>query len=124
MCAGAGPGRVPCAPYESLWRNDVSRFEQGSLMGAPADAVGRIYRGLGVQLRSDAHELPDHIQVEWEALACALDRDAIEHAHALLRDHLAVWMAPFCAAVAGETQAPFYAALAGLTPAWTAALSG
>lgn len=119
-----GPGRVPCSPYESLWRGDVRRREQGSLMGEAAAGVVGIYRGLGLGVRPEAHELPDHVAVEWEALAYALDVGDTEAAAALVRDHLAVWMPPFCTAVAAEADVPFYAALAQLTERWTAALTG
>ena len=93
-------------------------------MSSAADAVMTVYRDLDLQLRTDAHELPDHLLVEWEALAYALDTDAADVSDELLRGHLAVWMAPFCSAVSGETEQPFYAALARLTPAWTAAIAG
>jgi TorA maturation chaperone TorD len=118
-----GPGRAPCAPYESLWRSDLPEQEQGSLMGSAADAIERVYAELGVQLQNGAHELPDHLLVEWEALACALDRGADEPADVLLNDHLSMWMAPFCEAVAQETNEMFYVTLAGLTQTWTAALA-
>lgn len=117
-----GPGRVPCAPYESLWRDDVPRREEGRLMGDVAEDVARIYREIGLRVRADAHELPDHIAVEWEALAYALEQGA-DDAAGELASHLAVWMPPFCAAVAAATQEPFYAALAELTSAWTVALA-
>ncbi len=119
-----GPGRAPCPPYESLWRADVPDHERETLMGAAADAVQGVYRELGAVVRSDGHELPDHLLIELEALAYALDRGAGESAAALVRDHLAQWTPAFCAAVAGETDQPFYRALAALTPAWTAALAG
>lgn len=119
-----GPGRAPCAPYESLWRSDLPEREQGTLMGAAADAVERIYSELGVQIRLEAHELPDHLVVEWEALAYALHHAAAAPAHVLLEDHLSIWMNPFCDAVTNETTEVFYATLAGLTSAWTAALAG
>lgn len=118
-----GPGRVPCAPYESLWRDDVPRREQGRLMGDVAEDVARIYRDIGLSVRADAHELPDHIAAEWEALAYALEEGADDAADELARAHLAVWMPPFCAAVAAATEEPFYAALAEVTSAWTVALA-
>lgn len=118
-----GPGRVPCAPYESLWRDDVPRREQGRLMGDVAEDVARIYREIGLHVRADAHELPDHIAVEWEALAYALEQGADDAADELTRAHLAVWIGPFCTAVAAATQEPFYAALAEVTSAWTVALA-
>lgn len=119
-----GPGRVACGPYESLWRGDGPRREQGRLMGAASADVVRIYRDLGISVRADARELPDHLAIEWEALAYAFEQDALEASAELARGHLAVWMPPFCEAVAAETESPFYAALARLTPLWTAALSG
>jgi TorA maturation chaperone TorD len=119
-----GPGHAPCPPYESLWRADQPRREQGRLMGAAAAEVVRIYQDLGLQVRTDAHELPDHVAVEWEALAYAFEHDAAEASVDLARAHLAVWMSPFCAAVAAETEQSFYTALARLTPEWTAALAG
>ena len=116
-----GPGRVPCAPYESLWRDDVPRREQGRLMGDVAEDIARIYRDIGLRVRADAHELPDHIAIEWEALAYALEQGADDAADELARTHLGAWVPRFCAAVAAATQEPFYAALAEVTSAWTAA---
>lgn len=117
-----GPGRAPCPPYESLWRTDAPRREQGRLMGAAAAGAASIYRDLGLQLRADAHELPDHLVVELEALAHAFERDAPEASAALAGEHLALWLPQFCAAVATETEEPFYEVLARLTPAWAAVL--
>ena len=114
-----GPGRVPCSPYESLWREDTPRREQGRLMGDATDDVVRIYREIGLRVRADAHELPDHVAIEWEALAYALEQGADDAAADLVRAHLAAWMGPFCAAVATATTEPFYAVLAELTSAWT-----
>ena len=118
-----GPGRVSCAPYESLWRTDAPRREHGVLMGAAAADVAVIYRDLGLQVRSDAHELPDHVAIEWEALAHAFENDADASASALLGDHLAQWIPSFAAAVAAETNRLFYATLARVTAEWTAALA-
>ena len=115
-----GPGGAPCAPYESMWQTDGPRREQGRLMAACAADVARIYGDLGLRVRPDARELPDHVVIEWEALAYALENGAIEAADALLTGHLAVWMPPFCAAVEAETTEPFYAALARLTAALAA----
>ena len=119
-----GPGRPPCAPYESLWRTDLPAQEHGMLMTSAADAVQALCRALGLKLRTEPHELPDHLLVEWEALAYALDRGATDVSDALLRDHLVHWMPPFCQAVSEATSEPFYTQLAALTPVWTAALSG
>lgn len=118
-----GPGRVPCPPYESLWRTDAPRREQGRLMAACAVEVARIYAQLGLRVRADAHELPDHLVVELEALAFALEQGADDAAAALQREHLASWLPPFCARVEAETTHPFYRALAQRTPGLVAAIA-
>ena len=111
-------------PYESAWGGSTARRPgNGELMGAAAEQVQAVYGELGLQLRTDGHELPDHLVVEWEALACALERRAPTAAAFLLDEHLGRWMVPFCAAVAAETELPFYRELAQITPAWTAALA-
>ena len=119
-----GPGRAPCPPYESLWREDGPKREQGRLMGPAAGGIARLYGEIGLRVRADAHELPDHLAIEWEALAFALEHDAAEVAASLVDEHLALWIPPFCEAVEAETVLPFYTALAALTAAWTAALAG
>lgn len=116
-----GPGRVPCAPYESLWRVDAPAGEEGTLMGASAEAASAVYRRLGVDVREDAHELPDHLLLECEALAYALAHDP-PVAQELLNEHLNMWVGRFCEAVLGASDEPFYCALARLTPRWLAAL--
>ncbi len=118
-----GPGQVACNPYESLWRTGQPRLEQGRLMGEAAGEVTQVYGDLSLQISDRAHELPDHIAVEWEALGYAMDSGAGEEADKLLRDHLLEWMPSFCAAVEAETTHPFYRTLAQITPAWTAALA-
>jgi len=119
-----GPGRPPCAPYESLWRTDLPAAEQGTLMGPTADAVASIYRDLGLGVSTDAgNELPDHLLLECEALAYALEQDSTAPADELLRVHLARWVPRFCDAVAAEAAEPFYVALAELTSAWIVTLT-
>jgi TorA maturation chaperone TorD len=93
-------------------------------MGAAAADVVQIYRDMGLQVRRDAHELPDHLTIELEALAQALEAGAAKQSSQLVDDHLALWVPAFCDAVAAGTAQPFYAELARLTPAWTAALPG
>jgi TorA maturation chaperone TorD len=117
-----GPGKAPCPPYESLWRADQPRREHGILMSSASADVLRVYGDVGLTVRHDAHELPDHVAVEWEALAFALERDMSTAAGELVQ-HLSMWMSPFCDAVAAETTQPFYEALARLTPVWTATLA-
>jgi TorA maturation chaperone TorD len=93
-------------------------------MGPAATAVSSIYKELGLTLDEGTRELPDHVMIEWEALAYALERGATQASQALLRDHLSQWMPPFCDAVAQAASEPFYIELAALTSAWTPRLSG
>jgi putative dimethyl sulfoxide reductase chaperone len=119
-----GPGAPPCQPYESLWVGGPRRRDGGSVMGPAAIAVSSVYKELGLTFDEEMHELPDHLVIEWEALAYALSRGAAEVSDTLLRGHLGQWMAPFCEAVSETSTEPFYARLAGLTSAWMAALAG
>jgi putative dimethyl sulfoxide reductase chaperone len=119
-----GPGAPPCQPYESLWVGGPRRRDGGSVMGPAATAVSSIYKELGLTLDEGTRELPDHVMIEWEALAYALERGATQASQALLRDHLSHWMPPFCDAVAQAASEPFYIELAALTSAWTPRLSG
>jgi TorA maturation chaperone TorD len=116
-----GPGQVPCPPYESLWRSDTPRREQGTLMGNAAESVVQLYRELDLAVRGDAYELPDHIVIEWEALAYAFETQA-QAAARLLDEHLAVWLPSFCDAVESNSELEFYRALASLSPCWLVAL--
>ncbi len=118
-----GPGRTPCPPYESLWRSEQAKLEQGRLMGAPSAAVVDLYRTLDLDVAAGAHELPDHVAVEWEATACALREDNAAVASALLEEHLGAWLPAFCAAVREHARLPFYATLADLTCTWAGALA-
>jgi len=119
-----GPGRTPCPPYESLWRDGGPRLEQGRLMGAASTAVADLYRRLGLDVA--VHELPDHVAIELEALGVALRAEgaaAEEVQAALLHEHLLSWLQALCAAVEREAQQPFYAALARVTTAWVERLA-
>jgi len=118
-----GPGRAPCPPYESMWQDDAPP-QRGVAMGSAAGAVLALYREAGLTLRPHPGELPDHIVVEWEAVAWSLEQDrAPKVAAALLRDHLALWIPRFCEQVAAHATHPYYKALAALTPQWTTALT-
>ena len=117
-----GPGRVPCPPYEALWRDDGKRLEQGRLMSAATSSVTRLYRSLDLAVRRDAHELPDHLVVELEALAYALGEDE-QAADELLDEHLLRWVPKLSATVEREAELEFYRLLARLTPTWLPAIA-
>lgn len=121
-----GPGRTPCPPYESLWQESLAKPEQGRLMGAASTAVADLYRELGLDVAGGAHELPDHIAIEFEALAYAAGGAGpagARVAERLLGEHLCAWLPGFCSAVLEESGVPFYAALATLTRSWVEALA-
>jgi TorA maturation chaperone TorD len=114
-----GPGQVPCPPYESFWRDDVPIDLWHSLMGPCTAGLRRLYREIGIDMAQDAGELPDHIAVEFEALAYALSSaDSDRVARALVSDHLSQWLPRLCRAVASEAGHPFYAGLAAVTLDW------
>ncbi len=119
-----GPGTVPCPPYEALWRKDRPRLEEGTVFGAVTGKVADLYDEIGVRMREELRELPDHVSAEWEAVAYALDRGESERAAAreLLAEHLAIWQPPFCAKVEESSKLPFYRLVAQLTQAWLPAL--
>lgn len=119
-----GPGTVPCPPYEALWRKDRPRLEEGTVFGAVTGKVADLYDDIGVQMRGELRELPDHVSAEWEAVAFALHAGEAERAAAreLLAEHLAIWQAPFCAKVEASARLPFYSGVAQLTQAWLPAL--
>ncbi len=115
-----GPGQVPCPPYESFWRDDVPIDLWHSLMGPCTAGLRRLYRELGIDVDPAAGELPDHVAVEFEALAYALSRAGGDDVAKALAGHVSQWLPPLCRAVASEAQHPFYASLAALTPEWLA----
>lgn len=122
-----GPSRPCCPPYESFWRSDGPKLEQGRLMGSPTRAVGDLYRELELDVAEDAHELPDHVAIEWEALGYALHRGGTYEASVasrLLHEHLRRWLPAFCAVVLEQAHDPFYRALANLTARWVEGLAG
>ena len=123
-----GPAKLPCPPYESVYRTDVPAEERGLLMGEAAADVRRRYREVGLDLAPDQHDLPDHISSELEFMhfLCRREVEALErndedeaaawHARqrSFVHDHLAVWVPRFCADVVQATNEPFYAAVAAL----------
>jgi TorA maturation chaperone TorD len=114
-----GPAQVPCPPYESFWRDDVPIDLWHSLMGPCTADLRRLYRELGIDIAPAAGELPDHVAVEFEALAFALCRaDGDRVAAELVSGHLSRWLPRLCKKVAAEAGHPFYAGLAPITADW------
>lgn len=108
-----GPAAIPCPPYEAVWRKDRPKQEQGTIMGQSTTEVIRVYRDLGLRLRTDQVELADHVAIELEALAFALESRA-ELAPGLF-DRLRLWIPDFCASVIDNSKIEFYRELARIT---------
>jgi len=116
-----GPGRVPCPPYESYWREDVPVDIRRSLMGPCTADLRRLYGELEIEMTPETRELPDHIAVELEALAYALSfEETSSVAEEIFFDHLRKWLPRLCRAVVHEAELPFYRDLGALTLEWLA----
>jgi TorA maturation chaperone TorD len=117
-----GPGPVPCPPYESYWRMDVSLDVRQSLMGPCVGDLRTIYAAMGIEPAADAGELPDYVASEFEALAYALASGHMAPAKALLDEHLLRWLPRLCREVTRHGEVLFYRDLASLTLAWVPAV--
>ncbi|HEV8066021.1 MAG TPA: molecular chaperone TorD family protein [Acidimicrobiales bacterium] len=119
-----GPGRVPCPPYESYWREDVPVDIRRSLVGPCTADLRRLYAGIEIELTPAVGELADHVAVEFEALAYALSfEETVATARAIFFDHLRKWLPRLCRAVVRESEHPFYRDLAMLTLDWLGYIS-
>ena len=130
-----GPGRVPCPPYESVYREDVPADQRGLLMGPAAADVRNRYRAAGLDMAAGHVDLPDHMGTELEFMhfQCQKELDAWtagEEAQAqvwvvgqrsFLADHLKVWTPAFCDALTAATENALYRGWAGLCRAYIAA---
>jgi TorA maturation chaperone TorD len=118
-----GPGQVPCPPYESFWREDVSVDIRRTLMGPCTAELKELYCELGLQVSSLSGELPDHVAVELEAIAYAvLFEETGAVAKRLFDEHLCLFLPRLCRAVSHDALSPFYRGLAALTLDWLAGL--
>lgn len=117
-----GPGTVDCPPYEAFWRPARTPT---LVIGAISGKVADVYDAIGVKLRPELHELPDHLEAEWEALAVAWQGDAetVAIGNILLTEHLAQWMPAFCAKVLTVSPHGFYGRVAQLTVSWLPAMA-
>lgn len=118
-----GPGPVSCPPYESFWREDVPVDIRRSLVGPCTATLQGLYGSLGLEVRPQVGELPDHVAVELEALSYAMGSDAtLAVARVLFFEHLRPFLVRLCRAVAHEAEAAFYGDLAALTTDWLASI--
>ncbi len=115
-----GPGPVPCPPYESFWREDAPILLRSAFMGPSTIGLVNLYHRLGLRMPDRATELPDHVAVEFEALAVAAEAGREDIAADLVEEHLGRWLRQFCDAVAEETFLDYYRDLAADTEDWLA----
>ena len=86
--------------------------------------LNRLYGEMGLEVTPHSGELPDHIAIEFEALAYSLSRsDGETIAHALFFDHVMKWLLRFTNSVTREAHVPFYGELARVTRNWLEALA-
>lgn len=115
-----GPGRALVGAYECQWLDSPD----ATLFVAPSTlAVEAAYRSAGLGIST--HEPPDSLAVELEFVgrlaateASSAKSDAIRwrgQRVQFVAAHPAVWIDPFCQAVAQATEHGVYAALAQLT---------
>ncbi len=123
-----GPGKVPCPPYESVYRQDRPIMEKGLVMGPSAADVRHKYAEAGLVLPKNFSDLPDHIAVEMEFMhfLCAEELKSIQQGNPqesarrrkmeqeFLKEHLENWVDRFADCVLKSTNSSFYRAAAGL----------
>lgn len=111
------------APYETEYLTGEIFVKTRDL----ADIMG-FYRAFGLDLSSDLKDRPDHISVELQFMAMlyikeayAWDTDSTERVEVcmdarkkFLKEHLGMWMPPFCSSIESKTGVEFYAMLAKL----------
>ena len=117
-----GPDRVLCPPYESVYREDVSELERGLLMGPSTVEVAKWYNSMGLRLKEDFKDLPDHIAVELEFMhyLCREELRALDEGDAgrakrlrenqkrFFEKHLYMWVPMFVSRIFENTDSEFY----------------
>jgi len=122
-----GPGKVPCPPYESVYRQDRPVMERGLVMGPSAADVRHRYTEAGLVLPKNFTDLPDHIAVEMEFMhfLCAEELKFVEQGNLqeserrkkmqqeFAKEHLE-WVQRFADRVLKSTNSSFYKSAAEL----------
>jgi TorA maturation chaperone TorD len=115
------PGPRYLSPYESVYRSQGAGG-RGCLCGPEAMAVERLYLEEGLGPNAGFTELPDHVVVELEFMAClcrktldamrAGDRSRLaayrRRQQHFFRDHLGVWVNLLAARLASQAQTSLY----------------
>jgi len=119
-----GMGAPLVYPYESLYV-----APRGSVVGETVQNLLQLYAQEGLTLSPDFRDLPDHLTVELEFMACLCLREEALQARedpgrrAACRDkerdflvrHLLPWVPTFCKEILSVTTLPFYQIMARLT---------
>jgi TorA maturation chaperone TorD len=123
-----GPGRVPCPPYEAVYRKDRPDFEKGLVMGPSTADVRRAYSAAGLDLSKTYTDLPDHITAEMEFMQflCAEETRLAQQGNneeaakmrgmqrEFQKNHIAHWVGDFADCILRSTTLPFYRATASV----------
>jgi TorA maturation chaperone TorD len=123
-----GPGRVPCPPYESVYRQDRPTLEKGLVMGPSTADVRNSYAEANLTLPKSFTDLPDHIAVEMEFMhfLCTEEARLTEQGNSqelakirkmqteFLNEHLKPWVNDFAGCVTRSSNSYFYKAAASL----------
>src|SRR3972149_2229288 len=118
-----GPGHLLAPPYESVYRHP-----EGLVMGEWAGEMTRWLGEEGLALSPHFRDLPEHVAVELEFMAClcaaesrawrGADEKRVRHYLArerdMLRGHLSCWVPAFCQQVQASARPGLSPLLAGL----------
>lgn len=116
-----GPYTLPAPPYESVYREPT-----WGVMGETTREVRHAYEAASLTFEPGVRELPDHVGIELEFLACLSEEEAkawaaddepsaihwLEHEHTFLDRHLCQWLPAFTDRVLAATTCSFYSGLA------------
>lgn len=109
-----GPGKHPCPPYESVYRDADADQKYGPVMGPSTETVRHWYAEYGLTAGS-WNDLPDHVAVELEFAGWLSARGETEALESFLNEHPRRWLHTFAERVAKSTREEFYAVLATAT---------
>lgn len=114
-----GPERLPCPPYESVYRKDRSEMQIGTVLGPSTLDVKQRYREAGLEISKNFKDLPDHVGAELEFMhyLCSkqLEVENVDESEKFMKMekefvelHLIPWVFSFADNVTRNTTSPFY----------------
>ena len=114
-----GPGKLPCPPYESVYRRDRVEGEIGTLMGPSALDVKNRYAEAGLEISKNFKDYPDHVAVELEFMNFLCSKEAATEHMAdkedlrrkqkeFLEMHIRTWAGEFSDKVLKSANSLFY----------------